>query len=92
MSLKLVIENVAITSANIEYSFAIPNGVRKITIKPRLSGSLMKIAYTAGQIAAGNYMSFIGSKSIDGGVLKNQTIFFTSDTALDVAEIEIFKK
>lgn len=92
MALKLKISTVAMAVAGTEYSYAIPFGTRKVTIKPREVGALMKIAYTAGDIAAGNYISFIGSKSIDGAVLKNQTIYFTSDQADDTAEIETYSQ
>ena len=76
--------------ADTQYSYAIPQDTRKITIKPRIDGALMKIAYVDGDIAAGDYISFRGSKTIENAIIKNQTLYFASDKAADTAEIEIF--
>jgi hypothetical protein len=85
------IENVSMTLANTEYSYNIPSGVNKVLLKLRDGGVDLKLSYTSGTSGTTYITIQSGSvKSIDdmkGGL----TIYFQSDTASQVLEIEIWK-
>lgn len=85
------IENVAMTSANTEYSYAIPSGVNKILIKLRANNVDLKLSYTSGESGT-TYLTIPAgsSKSIDdikGGL----TIYFQAASASQTLEVEIWK-
>ena len=82
------IYNVAMATANTEYSKAIPAGTRIIDIKIRSLNAMLKIAFTVGE-SGSNYITipFGGSIHIEGVKLSGKTVYIQSPTALQICEI-----
>jgi hypothetical protein len=81
-----IIANVAMTDANTEYSYALPQGTRSFTFQCR--GGNAKISFTSTEsgtkyISVASGMSYYEDKvNLDG-----KTIYFQSPTAACVGEI-----
>lgn len=89
MSNQIVITNVV--AADTEKSFVIPEGTMSLTIKMRNTAALIKIAWASGETAT-KFMSFQGSWTMEALEFKNKTIFFLSDQAADIAEIQVITR
>lgn len=87
---KPTVANVALTTANQEYTYTIPANTRKINVSSRLQGTL-RIGFVEGCTADGQTYKSIPAGSgglwIDAMYLKEQTLYVASDTASDVLEI-----
>jgi hypothetical protein len=86
------IANVAMASANTEYSYAVPADTRKLTIKLRDSGYDLKLAYTQGQSGTTYILIPAGStKTIENIYIKGVTLYFQTDADTQVLEVEVWK-
>jgi len=83
--------NVAMTLANTEYSQLLPDNTRKLDIKLRATGTMMKVAFVSTESAT-NYMTvaYGASLHLENVDLTGVTIYFQSPTASQVAEILCF--
>ena len=81
------------TSADTEYSQALPKGTKKVLIKLRSGAALLKLSYVSGTPEATPYITIPAgsSKYLEGVWLSDITLFFQSPTASQVAEIEIWQ-
>ena len=81
------IENVDITDADTEYSYELPTGVKKFTIKLRDLGYELKVCFVSGDVS--NYINLSSGKSYTENNIKGQknTLYFKSPSASQVAEI-----
>jgi len=85
------IKNVDITSADTEYSYALPSGTRKFTIKLRDPGYPLKLA----MVAMGSGTTYVnipqgGTYAIDD-IRTPLTLYFQSPQSSMVAEIISWK-
>jgi hypothetical protein len=84
---RITIENVSMPTANMEYSFALPAGTRKFTLKLREVGQDLKACFTTGfttvyrTISSGNSWT---ENNIKGG---SNTLYFKAAAANQTAEI-----
>lgn len=87
-----VIYNVTITNADTEYSQVLPANTRKVLIKLRSGAADLKLAYTVSE-SGSNYITIPAgaSKYLEDTKLSSITLYFQSPTALQTAEIEVWK-
>lgn len=86
---KVAIYNLTLTSANTEYSQALPNNARKVMIKCRTSAA-MKLSYTSGE-SGSNYLTIPADQTYwDDHINTVQTVYLQSTTAGVVAEIMVW--
>ena len=89
---KPTITNTTMTDADTEYSYALPDGTRRFSIKLRSLNALLKLAFASG--ASGTtyitiqYGESLPILSVKGNGL---TLYFQSPTASQIAEITIWK-
>ena len=83
--------NVIMTTANTEYSRALPSGTKKLYVKLRSLNALLKIAFVLNESGT-NYMTipFGASISLENIDLTGITIYMQSPIASQVAEILCF--
>ena len=82
------IYNVNLTTVNTEYSQALPSGTKKVDIKLRGLGALLKIAFTSGA-SGSTYITvpYGASLHLEGVNLTGITVYAQSSTASQVLEI-----
>ena len=84
-----IIANVAMASADTEYSYVIPANCKKLLFKLRGTSQTLKFCYASG--ASGTtYMTLPAgaSKYLDEAQLTGQTLYFQSPGASQVLEVE----
>lgn len=90
------ITNLTLTLADTEYSWIVPASVRKIRVNGRGSVAVVKMAWASGESGT-NYTEIQGNTSYcQGGILLSSgadtdTLYFQSETAGAVVEIEIWR-
>lgn len=82
--------NVAMTNADTEYSFAIPDGSKGYELKSR-NGGLLKLAFASGQ-SGSVYVEVPSGTSYDKGQLNTLglALYFQSPQAAEVAQIIVY--
>lgn len=91
MNARPTIQNVEMTDANTEYSYSLPDGTRRFTIKLRDQGQAFQVAFVDGESGT-TYMNVPAGKSYSEVDIKsNATIYFRSTVAAQVAEILSWK-
>ena len=92
MSSYATIETEAIPTADTEQSLTLPDDFEEYVIKLR-TNAILKLAYQAGDIAAGTYITIPAgsSKSLEAN-LNGREIYFTSSIDPNVLEIEIVER
>ena len=92
MESKITIANVDITSANTEYSYALPTGTRRFKIKLRNPGYPLQLCMVLGESNTTYYNIAQGKtheeKDIKGAEI---TLYFRTTAASQVAEIITFR-
>jgi len=80
--------NVTMTSADTEYSKALPTGTKKVDIKLRSFNALLKIAFTSG-LSGTTYIQvpYGASFHLENVNLSGVTAYFQSPTASQTCEI-----
>ena len=83
-----VIANQTITSANTEYSYALPANTKRFKIQNRNEG-LIKLSYTSGQSGT-NYWTIFPGQQYDGENISNTatlTLYYQSTKAAQLLEV-----
>ena len=89
LSMTPTMYNKAMTSADTEYSQALPADTKKVMIKLRSGTAALKLAYVVSESGTKYITIPIGtSKWIDTAWLASKTLYFQSPSASQVAEIE----
>ena len=84
----LAIYNKSMSSANTEYSQALPDGVTKIDVKLRAQNALLKIAFTSSESGTKYITIPYGSSfHLENTNLNNIVLYFQSPSASQVCEI-----
>lgn len=89
---RITIANTAMTTANTEYSYDIPAGTKRFSIKLRALNALLKLAFI--ESASGTTYITIpyGETYTENDVKAGPfTLYFQSPTAAQVAEIKTWK-
>lgn len=88
---KPTIYNLTLTSINTEYSQALPENARKVSIRERSGLVTVKLAYTAGQ-SGSTYVTIPAGtqKYLDGFFLSGITLYMQSGSVAPVVEIEVW--
>lgn len=86
---KVTIYNLTLTSANTEYSQALPNNAQKVMIKCRTSFP-MKLAYTSGESGTTYFTIPADQTYWDDNINTVQTVYLQSTQAGIVAEIMVW--
>jgi len=86
------IANTALTTADTEYSYAIPAGTKRIRFKLRALNALLKYCFTSGG-SGSTYITvpYGDVVEINDARIGGQTIYFQSPTATQVVEITTWK-
>lgn len=86
------IANVAMTSANTEYSYAIPAGTSRYEIKLRALNALLKLAFISGESGTTYITIPYGASYVENDVKGGPiTLYLQSPTASMTAEIKTWK-
>lgn len=92
MYFKPTIYNLTLTSANTEYSQALPDDTREVTIKTRTMASELKLAFVENESGTKYQTIPVGaSKTITEKYLKGLTLYVQSPDAGVVVEIEVWQ-
>lgn len=86
---KAISVEVAMASANTQYSYTFPASAREIMVTLKDSSVAFRVSFEAGEVASGDRYHNVaagGSFSIDGP-LKSNLLYFASSTATQVAVI-----
>jgi hypothetical protein len=90
MKARMSIENIDIILANTEYSYALPNGTRKFTIKLRDMGYDLQICFVSGDSNT-TYITLTNGNSYTENEIKGTgSLYFRSNQANQVAEILVY--
>lgn len=90
------VDTLALTSADTEYSFTFPANTLSWTLKLRNQGATLFYSHATGKLPVSgdnsDYMTLlpVGARSQDNVEWSGKTLYFESDTATQVVEIEIF--
>lgn len=86
---KVTVANVAMASANTEYSYAVPAGTHKILMKLRDTGQPFKLAYVSGESGT-TYITVPANTSKEILDIRGTgiTLYFQSPGASQTMEIE----
>lgn len=89
---KPTVANTALTSADTEYSYAIPAGTQRIRFKLRALNALLKYSFTSGA-SGSTYITvpYGDVVEINDARVGGQTIYFQSPTASQTVEITTWK-
>lgn len=92
MQSKPTIANVAMTLANTEYSYALPDGTKRFMIKLRDPGYPLQLAVVSGESNT-TYYNIANGKTHEEKEIKGQgtTLYFRTTTASMIAEIISWK-
>lgn len=91
MLAKPTINNTAITNANTEYNYTFPAGTRAFSIKLEALNALLKVAFVSGESGT-TYITVPYGESLKmEAKVGGSTIYFQSDKASQVAQIETWK-
>lgn len=85
-----VITTVDMPLADTEYSFEIPRETSQILLKLRSQGVILKLAYSSGDIASGNYVTIPqgSSKTLEHMNLIGKTLYVMTASASQTLEVE----
>lgn len=87
---RALIENVSMPLANTEYSYEIPKGARKFSIKLRELGYVLQVCFISG-ISGTTYITLDNGKTYTENDFKGGgTLYFRSNKASQVAEILVY--
>lgn len=89
---KPTITNTTMTSADTEYSYELPSGTKRFSIKLRSLNALLKLSFTSGQSGT-TYITLQYGEALPILNVKGDglTLYFQSPTANQTAEITIWK-
>jgi len=92
MIAKPTIANVSVTLADTEYSYSLPDGTRRFSVKLRDVGAELKIAFEASDSST-TYVMLPSGRSYNELNVKGggNTLYFQSPTAGQVAEVLSWK-
>ena len=92
MIAKPTIANTSITDANTEYSYALPDGTRRFSVKLWDLGADLKICFVASD-SSSTYVTLPGGRTYNELEVKGSgnTLYFQSPTAGQVAEVLSWK-
>lgn len=87
MNSRPTIENINITDADTEYSYELPEGTKRFSIKLRDLGHELKVCFVSGEDT--NYINVSSGKSYSENNIKGSknTLYFKSPSVSQTAEI-----